>query len=186
MVSRRTSFRLERTKLASDTSGRTVALCLNLLSHCFNNMNVKAGLRFGLDTESLYGCVCNIYPGCSAAGWSAAVTPAAVEALCVGCPQLRRLSLAGCRDLTPDELLRIASSCGRLQALDLSAVQPHSSSARSPVGPHCLQEVARLLGGRLTSLTLSHNTVGGIQQILNGIGVSRPDGGVLNTMARCW
>ncbi|XP_037079467.1 F-box/LRR-repeat protein 6-like [Pollicipes pollicipes] len=103
------------------------------------------------------------------AGWSSALSPLTVPALCRGCPELRQLSLSGCRRLTGDEVTLLAGAAERVHTLDLSDLQPNSATARSPVGPHSMQELARLMGPRLVSLTLAHNCVAGMQQIVNAL-----------------
>ena len=64
----------------------------------------------------------------------------------------------------------------RLSSLDLSDLQPNTTSARAAVGPQPLQQLASQLGPRLVSLTLSHNFVAGMQQILAALAVSREPG----------
>ena len=86
-------------------------------------------------------------------------------------PALRSLCLSGCRSLTGEEVVQLAA-LPQLSALDLSDLQANTTSARAAVGPHPMQQVAALIGPRLISLTLSHNFVAGMQQILAALAVS--------------
>ena len=90
-----------------------------------------------------------------------------LAAVCAGCPELRSLSLARCRHVTAKLLLLIARQAPRLHALDLSAVEP-----RSVVGATTLRQLMEALGGRLTELTLAHNLLVGLPQMVSVLAVS--------------
>ncbi|XP_043203832.1 F-box/LRR-repeat protein 6-like [Amphibalanus amphitrite] len=115
----------------------------------------------------------------SLAGWSSALSPRSVPVLVSRAPQLRSLCLSGCRSLTGEEVVQLAG-LQHLSSLDLSDLQANTTSARAAVGPHPLQQLSSLLGPRLVSLTLSHNFVAGMQQILAALAEHCPNLEVLD------
>ena len=72
-----------------------------------------------------------------------------------------------------------------LSTLDLSDLQANTTSARAAVGPHPLQQLAARMGPRLVSLTLSHNFVAGMQQILAALAVRSLARGYVHLCVEC-
>ncbi|XP_043198131.1 F-box/LRR-repeat protein 6-like [Amphibalanus amphitrite] len=105
----------------------------------------------------------------SLAGWHRVMKPACLSAVCAGCPELRSLSVARCRHVTASLLLLVARQAPRLRALDLSAVEP-----RGTVSAPTLRQLADVMGSRLTELTLAHNLLTGLPQMVAVLAESCP------------
>ena len=97
-----------------------------------------------------------------------------LSAVCAGCPELRSLNLSCCRHISLELLLTVARRAPRLRGLDLSAVEP-----RSVVSAATLGQLAAVVGGRLTELTLARNLLSGLPQVVTELAVS--EGGVVNS-----
>ena len=89
-----------------------------------------------------------------------------LSAVCAGCPELRSLNLSQCRHITMEVLLTVGHLAPRLQGLDLSEVEPRSVASAAT-----LSQLARVVGARLTELSLARNLLSGLPQVVAELAV---------------
>lgn len=118
-----------------------------------------------------------------------------LDILLAACPDMIGVSFAGWKEFTGEQLVYVAQEFKSLQRIDLSSVNvshmrikwapsvltnnippPHFqlelNPQKSAVGFQSLCNAIQALGSRLTHLTLAHNRLAGIPQIITALSVS--------------